>query len=125
MQSKVPKGLATWAAIVAAVGQYALAVALFLDTFDQADPLAGAVPLLTATATLWKMIDGRMKQASVLAGLDAAKAQQVAATQRAAQHLTQVTDAYSGVLGKRVFAGGNFRQDEDTEGEGDTTGCGA
>jgi hypothetical protein len=70
MTSKVPKGLATWAGLIAAVGQYALAVALFLDTMDATDPLAGVAPLLTATATLWKVIEGRMSQARTLAGID-------------------------------------------------------
>lgn len=62
-QPKVSKGLATWAGIAAAVGQYVLAIATFMETFDQVDPLAGVVPLVTATAALWKVIEGRMAQA--------------------------------------------------------------
>lgn len=74
MQSKVPKGLATWAGLIAAAGQYALSLALFLDSFDQTDPVSGIAPLVTATATLWKVIEGRMRQAQTLARVDAAKA---------------------------------------------------
>lgn len=67
MTPKVSKGLATWAGLVAAVGQYALAVALFMDTFNDADPLAGLGPLATATVTLYGVIKGRMDQAKTLA----------------------------------------------------------
>lgn len=61
---QIKKGLATWAGLVAAIGQYALSIALFMDTFDEADPTAGLGPLATATATLYAVIKGRMDQAT-------------------------------------------------------------
>jgi hypothetical protein len=74
MQSKVPKGLATWAGVIAAVGQYAGAVAVFLAADDQALAIA---PLVTATGVLWKVIEGRMRQAQTLAALDHERQQAV------------------------------------------------
>lgn len=65
MQAKVSKGLATWAGLVAAVGQYAAAVAVFLDDPDKATALG---PLTTATVTLAVVIYGRMAQATAQAG---------------------------------------------------------
>jgi hypothetical protein len=56
----VKKGLATWAGLVAACGQYAAAVAVFLEADNQSDALG---PLVTATATLLAVIVGRMQQA--------------------------------------------------------------
>lgn len=64
---QVRKGLATWAGLVAAAGQYALAIATFMNTFDDVDPTAGLGALATATATLYGVIKGRMDQAAVLA----------------------------------------------------------
>lgn len=61
---KVQKGLATWAGLVAAVGQYLAAVAVFMEADDQTVALG---PLLTATATLLAVIVGRMQQAKALA----------------------------------------------------------
>jgi hypothetical protein len=61
---KVSKGLATWAGLVAAVGQYLAAVAVFLEADTQTDALG---PLVTATATLLAVIVGRMQQAKALA----------------------------------------------------------
>jgi len=61
---KVQKGLATWAGIVAAIGQYLGSVAVFLEADDQTVALG---PLLTATATLLAVIVGRMQQAKALA----------------------------------------------------------
>lgn len=69
MTSKVPKGLATWAGVIAAAGQYAGAVAVFLAADDQALAIA---PLVTASGVLWKVIEGRMAQAQTLAEVDAA-----------------------------------------------------
>lgn len=60
MQVQVSKGLATWAGIVGALGQYAAAVAVFLDDPDKA---TAAAPLGTATVTLIVLIVGRMSQA--------------------------------------------------------------
>lgn len=57
---KVQKGLATWAGIVAAVGQYLAAVAVFMQADNQSDALG---PLVTATVTLLAVIVGRMQQA--------------------------------------------------------------
>lgn len=70
MQPKVSKGLATWAGIVAAVGQYAAAVAVFLDDPDKATALG---PLTTATVTLAVVIYGRMAQARNIAFLEATR----------------------------------------------------
>ena len=109
MQVKVTKGLATWAGLVAAVGQYILAIALFMDTFDEADPLAGLGALATATATLWKVIEGRMKQAqaqtAAAAQVEAAAVAQPAAVQ-GTTYAPFAAEADPPVL------------------EGDTTGCG-
>jgi hypothetical protein len=60
----VSKGLATWAGIIAAVGQYAGAVAVYLDDPDKATAIG---PLGTATLTLIVVIVGRMSQAKALA----------------------------------------------------------
>lgn len=63
MQPKVSKGVATWAGLVAAAGQYAAAVAVYLDNPDNATALE---PLTTATVTLLAVIYGRMTQAKAL-----------------------------------------------------------
>jgi len=57
---KVSKGLATYAGLVAAFGQYLASVAVFLEADNQTDALG---PLVTATATLLAVIVGRMQQA--------------------------------------------------------------
>jgi hypothetical protein len=57
---KVQKGLATYAGLVAALGQYMAAVAVFLEADDQSVALG---PLVTATVTLLAVIVGRMQQA--------------------------------------------------------------
>ena len=67
----VTKGLATWAGIIAALGQYLAAVAVFLEADNQSDALG---PLVTATATLLAVIVGRMQQAKALASRPAAPA---------------------------------------------------
>jgi hypothetical protein len=59
-QQQISKGLATWAGLVAAAGQYAGAVAVFLNDPDKATALG---PLTTATVTLVAVIYGRMSQA--------------------------------------------------------------
>lgn len=64
---KVSKGLSTWAGLVGAVAGFLLALATFMDTFNELDPLAGLGPLAAAGLVLWKVIDGRMKQATALA----------------------------------------------------------
>jgi len=56
----VTKGLATWAGLIASIGQYCAAVAVFLEADNQTDALG---PLVTATATLLAVIVGRMQQA--------------------------------------------------------------
>lgn len=56
----VSKGLLTYAGLSGALGQYAVAVALFLDDPDKALALG---PLATATATLLGVIAARAKQA--------------------------------------------------------------
>lgn len=63
---KISKGLATWAGLVAAGGQYALAIATFMETFNDVDPTAGLGALATATATLYGVIKGRMDQATAV-----------------------------------------------------------
>jgi hypothetical protein len=64
MQPEVSKGLATWAGLVAAAGQYVAAIAVFLGDPDKATALG---PLTTATVTLVVVIYGRMAQARNLA----------------------------------------------------------
>jgi hypothetical protein len=61
---KVSKGLATWAGVIAAAGQYLGAIAIYL-TAD--DPTTAAEPLKTATVTLLVVVAGRMGQAIGLA----------------------------------------------------------
>lgn len=77
---KISKGLATWAGLVGAVGGFLLALATFMDTFDELDPLAGLGPLAAAAAVLWKVIDGRMKQATAQIEAGAKPAQLAPAT---------------------------------------------
>ena len=62
---QVSKGLSTYAGLIAAVGQYAAAVALFLEAED---PATGLGPLTTATVTLVTVIAGRMWQAGRSSG---------------------------------------------------------
>lgn len=123
MQVQVSKGLATWAGLVAAVGQYLLAIALFMDTFNDADPLAGLGALATATATLWKVIEGRMKQAEAATAADATV--QAAATVAAAQPApTPGFTIVSASESARIVAEADEFDEFDEFGEGNTTGCG-
>jgi hypothetical protein len=61
VEPPVSKGLATVSGLIAAGGQYAAAVALFLTEDDK---VLAAGPLGTATATLVAVILGRMYQAA-------------------------------------------------------------
>jgi hypothetical protein len=63
----VSKGVSTYAALIGAIATFGLAIATFLETFNELDPLAGLGPLLVAGGVLWKMIDSRGKQATALA----------------------------------------------------------
>jgi hypothetical protein len=67
---EVPAGLATWAGIVGAVGQYLASVAVFIGSDDKTVALG---PLATATVTLAVTIIGRMQQAVAKTNAKAAK----------------------------------------------------
>lgn len=94
MQVQVSKGLATWAGIVGALGQYAAAVAVFLNDPDKA---TAAAPLGTATVTLVTLIVGRMWQAKEMAWVNtqpsiaAALAEREASTVAAGQVVASST----------------------------------
>jgi hypothetical protein len=59
---KVSKGFATWAGVIAALGQYLAAIAVYLEADD---PSTAMDPLKTATVTLLAVVLGRMGQAAV------------------------------------------------------------
>lgn len=122
MQPKVSKGLATWAGIVAAVGQYAAAVAVFLADPDKATALG---PLTTATVTLAVVIYGRMAQARNIAFLEATRPKAGSTVSLAdlveADRMRDRERAYAGST-PRPHAGGSFvpgDEDFDRYGAGD------
>jgi hypothetical protein len=96
---QISKGLSTWAGLIAAVGQYLGAVAVFLEASDSAVALG---PLATATATLIVVIAGRMKQADT--ALKHATAPATTLTLQPAQ-ADQIASAVSGAIGGKVGLG--------------------
>jgi hypothetical protein len=63
VNTNVSWGKTSWLALIAAIGQFAVALVIYLFAPD--DQKVGATaPLLTAASTLYALIEGRMKQAT-------------------------------------------------------------